>query len=109
MVNRGKPTSGQAKTKRRGPQKLAAQQLTAWDVALDLLEPGTVPRMTRYRLVMARMDHSDQPRTQEVVAKQIDCEPRALNAYLTEDPKRPASVSLKQHVILHKCDLSYIS
>jgi len=95
MAIRGKtPASAPAKAS-RGRRPTTSEPVTAWDVALDLLRPGVVPRMLRFRLATDRIGaQAGAVITQADLADELGCEPRTLNAYLTQDPKRPLSLAI---------------
>ena len=62
---------------------------------MDLLRPGVVPRMVRFNLAAARAGaQSGAVLSQAELADDLGCEPRTLNAYLTQDPKRPMSLAI---------------
>lgn len=74
---------------------------------MDLLRPGVVPRMLRFRLVADRVSgQAGAVISQTDLADELGCEPRTLNAYLTQDPRRPQSLALdlRRSLAARLCD-----
>ncbi len=96
MANRGNVPEKKPEPVRSGPWKVNPESLTAWDVALDLLKPGTVSRMTRYNLAVSRKAAAGEILIQKELADDLKCAPRTLSAYLTQDSDRKKSLSPEQ-------------
>jgi hypothetical protein len=74
---------------------------------MDLLRPGVVPRRLRFRLAADRVGaQAGAVISQADLANELGCEPRTLNAYLTQDPKRPLSlaIDLRRSLAARLCD-----